>query len=307
MNNSEIADRLSELHDAILVGLEEVRTILKGAQFTQAAVYQFPSIASGEDLPPVETISPTPIYGVEAFDSGLSSLTRTTARRGESTRYVFRLPGAISVSTSSDAASRLNELVMQINLAKKAFDTTAHKLTDEDARFQLLHTVFPGLIYPQLTRKLHLIDRPTKSITFTWGQKPSSSTITLEQADYRLAWHAANPSEQLLERLGISEAELISIAEQERMDLRRFSPETKIRHRRDLRVRPLANLLFADNETPLKKQYEAHTPIILLNSPESKIGLLKKYDKSKRDSRKKRQDSRASGTPISKILPFFLE
>lgn len=305
MDNSEITSALNLLHDDITDGIEALKTLLRDSSFSKASVFQLPATEQGEDLPPVEAIEPTQIDGVAAFGLALDALSKTTAVGNESTRYVFRLPGAISVETSTP--DQFTGIVNKVNTAKDQFDKVAHRIKDEDHRFELLHTIFPKLIYPQLIRKLQVCTRQTKSVTFTWGQKPSSSTITVEQADNRLAWHAANPTKPLLERLCLTEDDLTAIAEQERLDLRRFPPDTRIRHRRDLRVRPLANLLFADELAPPKKQCEAHTPIIVLNSPDLKLGTLKPYDKNKRSNRKKRVDSRASGTPISKILPFFLE
>lgn len=59
---------------------------------------------------------------------------------------------------------------------------------DPDERFDLIHRNFPGVVYLQVIRELKTIPGLLKSVTFSWGRKPSSQIVSPESADAKLEW-----------------------------------------------------------------------------------------------------------------------
>lgn len=299
-----------ELHivmESLTDSLNRLRQRLLDCDMDHCKAFKLPPVTPEEEgVEPIE-INPIELTGDAAVDAVMSAFTRFNTDEGESTRILFRMPGAIAISTSDPQS--LVDLVHEINELKQRFDALAQSVNDPDERFALIHRNFPGVVYLQIVRELKVVTAPLQSVTFAWGRKPSSQVITPESADAKLEWAAKNPTPALLARTGLSLTQLQHTVARERSYIATLPADTRIRSRRELRVRPVANLLFAEEAEVdnRKAQREAHTPLIVINSPAVKLGTLKPYDARKRTTRKPRDDSRAKGRPISRVLPLFFD
>lgn len=305
MNSLSLSGDLHETMDALDDALDTLRAQLSACQVDACRAFDLPPVTPEDELLEPDYIEPLPFTAAEAVAAVLAAFGRFHTGAGLSTRIVYRMPGVIAISTPSP--DTLVSQVQKINLLKNHFDAVAQTVRDPDERFDLIHRNFPGVVYLQVIRELKVITDPLKSVTFSWGRKPSSQLITPESADSKLEWTAKHPNSRVLSRSGLSLNQLQETVARERSYLATLPAETKIRFRRELRVRPLSNLLFTDDIEVTKSQREAHTPLIVINSPNVKIGELKPYDAAKRGQRKPRHDSRAKGRPLSRVLPLFLE
>lgn len=307
MDALNLSGELHVVMEALTDALNQLRRQLADCEIDHCRAFELPPVTPEEELVEPTEIIPTPLDGDAAVDAVLAAFTRFHTGGDLSTRVVFRLPGAIAVSTPDPQA--LVDQVQAVNELKQRFDTLAQSVRDPDERWDLIHRNFPGVVYLQVVRELKVVATPLQSVTFSWGRKPSSQLITPESADAKLEWAAKNPTPPLLARTGLSISQLQHTVARERSFLATLAPDTRIRYRRELRVRPLANLLFEEGAEVARRkaQRDAHTPLIVINSPAVKLGNLKPYDAGKRSARKSRDDSRAKGRPISRVLPLFFE
>nr|WP_281494973.1 DNA replication terminus site-binding protein [Marinobacter sp. S6332] len=290
--------------DALDESLNELRAQLLACQLDACCAFQLPLVTPAEELMEPRRIESIPLSGGPAFKAALDAFTRFHTGMELSTRVVFRLPGAVAVS--SLCPEHLIDQVQDINQLKKTFNTLAQTVRDPDERFDLIHLNFPGVVFLQVIRELKIVSEPLRSVTFSWGHKPASQVISLESADAKLEWAAKYPSTEMLVRTGFTLNQLQQTIARERSFLASLPSETSLRYRRKLRVRPLANLLYAEGAKVPKAQRDAHSPLIAINSPNVSLGRLKNYDATKNRQRKRRKDPRACGTPVSRVLPIFI-
>ncbi|MBJ6137934.1 DNA replication terminus site-binding protein [Marinobacter litoralis] len=303
MDKKSLSAELHRVMDALNDSLNELRAELLACQLDACCAFKLPLVTPAEELGEPSRIESTPLRGQQAFTASLDSFTRFHTGLGLSTRVVFRLPGAVAVS--SLCPEHLINQVHDINQLKKTFNALAQTVPDPDERFDLIHRNFPGVVFLQVIRELKIVSDPLRSVTFSWGHKPGSQRISIESADAKLEWAARHASKALLERTGLSRQELLETVVRERAYLASLPSETFLRLRRELRVRPLANLLFESGAAVSKAQRDGHLPLIIVNSPNVRLGDLKNYDAAKTRQRKRRDDPRACGTRISRVLPLF--
>lgn len=304
MDTRTLSTELHRVMHALDESLNELRAQLLACQLDACCAFQLPLVTPAEELLGPCRIESIPLAGRQALEASLDAFTRFHTGVGLSTRVVFRQPGAIAVSTL--CPEELINQVHDINQLKKTFNTLAQTVQDPEERFDLIHQNFPGVVFLQVIRELKVVSEPLRSVTFSWGHKPASQLISLESADAKLEWAMNNPSSQLLERTGLTGNQLRQTIARERSFLASLPPETSLRYRRKLRVRPLANLLYAEGAKVPKAQRDAHSPLIAINSPNVSLGRLKNYDATKNRQRKRREDPRACGTPVSRVLPIFI-
>lgn len=170
--------------DALNDSLNELRALLLACQLDAACAFQLPLVTLEEELQAPKYIKSLPMDGQETFKASMDSFTRFHTGPGLSTKVVFRLPGAIAVSTL--CPEPLINKVNQVNQLKNTFNALAQRVRDPDERFDFIHRSFPGVVFLQVIRKLKILPDPLQSIIFSWGHKPGSQRISIESADAKL-------------------------------------------------------------------------------------------------------------------------
>lgn len=304
-------DLSAELHQimaAQAAALDELADTVRGSDLIDARVFVLPDIYPGEELIEPDRIDPVTLSGVTALDDALAGFARFHTGEDLSTRNVWRLPGAVSINI--DHPQPLVDQVALINRLRQRFGEITQSVADENERYDLIHHAFPGLVYLQVVRQLRVLQGPVQSVTFSWGRKTGSQLITLASADAKLEWAARNASPALLARTGMSVRRLQETVQREREALTHLPEDTPIRWRRLLRVRPLMNIRRPKDEVGGVSsviQREAQTPLLLLNAPDARIVPMRSFDANKRLVRQPRSDGGKRGTPISVVLPLFLD
>jgi DNA replication terminus site-binding protein len=281
----------------------EAKRLLNQAKLLQSCVYQIPRTTRENETQPVTEIDPAGLSGTEGLNAALHALTDWYGDPQYSTRVVNRVPGAV-VLANIDERQILGQFT-NINRTKEAIESLIPGLGNRDDRFELLHTHFPWLILSQLTRRLQMLpcSPPLQSCTFTWGIKTEIKKMTADQVCEKLESFRHRP------RSTVDDIPWNVKIDQEIMSVRSLPPSAKLRSRRVLRVRPLANLRYhgLDDEPAKTYMREAHTPILILN-PERpvKLGSLKKYDALARSGRQRLKD-RGHYERVSDLLPIYLQ
>jgi len=306
----EWRDLSGELHGLMArqqKALEDLSELVTRATLVDARVFVLPDIYAGEEIIEPDEIHPVALSGVEARNAALAGFGRFHTDEGLSTRNVWRLPGVVVLHTDDPRA--IADQIANINRLRDAFQELTLSVADENERYDLIHHAFPGMIYLQAVRQLRVLQGPVQSVTFSWGRKSASQLISLESADAKLEYAARKAPPALLARTGMSETRLRDTVLREREYLTQLPPDTQVRWRRLLRVRPLMNVRRPRDEDgrPVVLQREANTPLLLLNAPNVRLKPMRPYDARKRSERQARSDQGCKGTPVSRVLPLFLD
>lgn len=157
-----LGDRLVQIHDLIRAHLRTLTEILQASGCRQAHVFALgiPVMNSAGDPAHVPV---TPLDGVSAFKSACQAYQRLYATEEQarlSTKEVFRLPGCIVMQAAHPDEVAL--LVEKINALKAEYSNVAGEFSSVDHRYRIEHALMPYLIHPQVTRKIHLLNQPSK-------------------------------------------------------------------------------------------------------------------------------------------------
>src|SRR5690606_34965556 len=133
----------------------------------------------GEEHEPYEKLSSEPFESDEGLAMAVRSLSEFYGQFGESTKSVYRLPGVIALE--NDPGNAISARVAEINLLKQEFAETIQLIDDRNARFEIVHRLFPMLITLQATRQIQYYGEEMRSVTFTWGRKSSIRVVTREE------------------------------------------------------------------------------------------------------------------------------
>lgn len=278
----DIPVRLRSHMEALEKATQHLQELLSQASIRQVRVFSLPRTKSGEEHEPYEKLTSEPFEGEEGRAMAIRSLSEFYGRSGESTKAVYRLPGVIALQ--GDSGQLIGQAVSEINRLKEAFAETVQLIEDRNTRFEIVHRLFHMLITLQVTRQIQYYAEEMRSVTFTWGRKSAIRVVTREE---------------VLDTLRNLQHQKPIAFEQERWDealnedmikVLALPKGTELRYRRDLKVRPMANLLLADGTKWLR---EANLPIIIANPADNfRIGVLPDFDASVKPKRGRKNPQR---------------
>jgi DNA replication terminus site-binding protein len=260
--------------------LREFIALLLQEEITTAKVFHYPRITKEATHDAYEFIPVTEETGSPAITKAITAYGQFRGNYGDSTKSVFRLPGVLGVKTENEG--RLISTVNKLNSAKDAF-RDACALLDAEDRFEIVHRLYPRLIYLQVVRHIHVSIGPLKSVNFTWGTSMSTTALPVSEA-----------LEMVTEKL-TSGASSYEDAQRDIQTIKALGPSQKLALRRSVKVRPLVNLNIGkgkDSSTAKTARKEGHLPLLVINAGDFKTGTLRNYDSKK--TRKERSDKRSS-------------
>src|SRR5690606_38105174 len=279
---NDIPTRLREKMESLERQVQELQELLRQAELRQVRVFRLPRTKSGEEHEPYEKLSSEPFESDEGLAMAVRSLSEFYGQFGESTKSVYRLPGVIALE--NDPGNAIAARVAEINLLKREFAETIQLIDDRNVRFEIVHRLFPMLITLQTTRQIQYYGEEMRSVTFTWGRKSSIRVVTREELceTLRNLQHQkpiAFEPERWAEALNEDMVKILALPK-----------GTELRYRRDLKVRPMANLLLTDGTKWLR---EGNLPIIITNPAENfRIGWLRDFDASVKPTRGRKTPQR---------------
>ncbi len=278
----DIPGKLREQMERLESEIQSLQELLSQAPIRQVRVFQLPRTKSGEEHEPYEKLTSEPFESDPGLAMGVRAFSEFYGRFGESTKAVFRLPGVIALE--ADPGEAIAACVESINQLKQEFAQTVQLIEDRNARFEIVHRLFPMLITLQATRQIQYYNEEMRSVTFTWGRKSSIRVVTREE----LLENLRNLQHQ--KPIAFEPERWEEAINEDMIKLLALPKDTELRYRRDLKVRPMANLLLADGT---KKLREANLPIIIANPAENfRIGILPNFDASVKPKRGRKNPQR---------------
>lgn len=237
-----------------------------------------------------------------AIKSAIDHLRKVRATGSESTRYSTKLPGLINIETEDVSATYLTSLFENLNNERCKLKDVIHRLsTSVDERFEIVHDIEPGLIFPMATRTLKsYVMKDIISCRFSWEHK--SFVKVLSRADV---------IEKINRSLiyGSNGVDGFSLHVQEELKvISHFSENTKFNIIRQTPAAPILKIRFNEpknmnnkgTELTLRKDIHAHSPVFLINCiGQQKFKPLGNY--------KGRPDNKIKADPIIPRLHLYLK
>lgn len=277
--------------------IAELKTMIEAAPLTAARVFELPLPLAGEEHEPTPVIPVKAVEGEEALELALRAYGRFYAFPGQSTRNVYRLPGVICINPSQP--EKVLAQVEQVNQLKTDFLLLVRKLPDRQTRFEVVHRLFPMALTLQITRQIQGYTEPMKSATFTWGRKNALRRVSRDEVIEMLY----DMREQL--PAGLDPETWYRMLDADIVKMQSLPADIPLRYRRELKVRPMCNLLLDDGRKWLR---EANLPILLIGPCEGmRLGYLATYDAHSTAPRRGRKggDRLTSDERILMHLPIY--
>ncbi len=247
-----------------------------------ARVFRLPRILAGDEHEPYDLIPTDPLAGEDARVVAVHAYGEFFGGSGVSTKAVFRLPGVVAVEPGDTGL--LKQRVLSVNQVKDDFTEVIRQVEDRNLRFEIVHRLFPMLITLQVTRQIQCYNEAMRSVTFTWGRKSSIRVVSRDEllATLKRLRHQ--------KPLAFDEDRWLEAIQDDMVRLLALPQDVELRYRRDLKVRPMANLLLADGTKWLR---EANLPILILNPADNfRIGELPDYNASEKPKRGRKNPQR---------------
>lgn len=259
---------LESVMTQMLDAIASLKAAIAESEILAARVFVLPVPQAEDDLKPTPVIHPTQLSGEEALSEILSSYDRFYAADGESTRAAFRLPGVLCLKARNPG--QVEDQVVRINQLKTDFLLLVRQLPDRNTRFEVVHRLFPMAVTLQITRQIQCYTDPVKSVTFTWGRKTALRvTSRAEVID--------NLEEMRLQcPMGIDPETWDEMIDKDVNTILSLPADTQLRYRRQLKERPLCNMLMHGGTKRLR---EANLPILLMCEKDPpRIGKLPDFN-----------------------------
>jgi DNA replication terminus site-binding protein len=277
--------------------LAMLREYLLGAQLIQASIFELPAPDAGAETRQ-ETFIPTlHVTGQSALLTAIDAWGHISARTDESTRLVYRLPGALQLnSDDNDVIAGIVHHINQGRLTFKELVTSSPFLARPEDRHEFLHghSMFPGLITLQMYRQIPMAPPGLRTVTFAWAHKHSQKNVTRDQI-----LKAVNTAQETPPAHLIDPAIWISQLEAEKVLLASLPADTPLQIRRPLPVQPQIWLRSVGQP----RMVVASTPLLILSPDKVKIGVLKDYNANQR--RAPRQPKLTADEPLISRLWLY--
>lgn len=295
---------VGEQIQALLQSMDRLETLIRNSQIHKAVVYRLPRVSQDQTHQPYSHLEVTPLAGATAVGEALAAYRSWYAEGAASTKSVFRLPGALSLTPSDPVA--FDACMEDIQAIKfRISELTGSIYPDSPAmRHKVIHEEFPRLVMLQLTRAIKRCDEPLYSCRFTWVRKSS-----IKRLDKQAAAAEVGQLKAILPNENTQIVPWKARVAQEQRNLLALPSQTGLRLRRPVKAHPMMNLIFEERiETPKgekrrQKMVDANLPILIVGSPKAKIGALKDFDPDKKVASRGR--TLTADTPITPMKPIY--
>lgn len=273
--------------------LSQLATLLDKYRLIQAQVFQLPEVAPGEEHQPISFIPVTPLQGKEAHQAAIQAFRRFYGHSGAATKTPYRLPGILQYQGNGEAVAAQ---VDRINRLKDQFKACVQSLGSRTQKFETLHALFPMLITLQVYRHIKCIIQRPNTVRFIWAHKSVVSKVSRDQIVEMLTQQLEQPPQHL-----INSEEWQRNVTRELNEVLRLAPDIELRLRRDIKVQPLVNLQYPNNQQPLT----APLPLLIIDEDPQPIpvGALADYDSER--PRHRPQPRRTDPHPLVERIGLY--
>lgn len=241
-----------------------------------ATVFELPKLTPDDVGKTVEHISVIPHEGEYALSLYCTHLLNHNIHSDqESGRLAKRLPGFIIAKTNN--ANELIERVCIINKLKSEFEKQILALSpDVDKRFEIVKSELPGLIKLSATRKLLMANKPKlHRIGFAWSTRKSMKKESRKEVLTRL-----DNSQTYGHQGSIDPSAWQEMVEREKRSVINSNDTNEFKTVRPIRITPVANITYIEDDVKRATSMIAHSPILILNQT-PKLGQLVDYPNRK--------------------------
>lgn len=261
-----IAETVRNLEDNLAL----LKRVLSGKSPLYARVCVVPPVADGEENLPIDRIEPQLLYGAQAIEHAEKTFSDLYIKDGLSRKSSRRCAGVLWYDDDNPTFStQVMLLVASINEAKEAIqDYITGNFGSQHARFEALHNSCPGVMTLHLYRQIRAWhNEDIQSVRFSWQKK---SLLRIPDKVKLLARMSQDTSENLESAVPIGRlAQKIA-----------STPQEKLRLRRPVKIQPVANIQFRDEETPdspVLKTVTALMPYIIIQNQRVDVKPLQNY------------------------------
>lgn len=282
--------------DKLSAAIGTLNELILESELLDARVFEVPLTQAGEEGMPCLFMSSDMVEGEDALKLTTLAYSRFYAASAQSTRSVYRLPGVLCLKHRNPG--QVMDQVSLVNQLKTDFLCLVRLLPDRNTRFEVVHRLFPMAITLQITRQIQCYDTPMRSVNFTWGRKTALRVVTRDEVI------------EMLEQMRLQCPVTIDpdtwddIIDRDVARISSLPADTPLRYRRELKVRPLCNLLLDDGTKRLR---EGNLPILLLVDDKApRIGMLHSFDANQPPVRGRKPDGDHRQTESERVLDHLL-
>ncbi|KJY94714.1 DNA replication terminus site-binding protein [Pseudoalteromonas piscicida] len=250
---------------------------LTEADIKKATFYELPDIKKQDEETAPTNITVKKIEGEKALSKCLDAYSDLYLNDRESGKLLQRFPGLLLVN---DPKEVIKSRVNAVNLAKENFKNAILEISNNDARFEAVHSAVPNLMTLAAYRKIHSESTAPYSVRFTWMKKHATRVLSKE-----LAMEMLNRSSLYSNPRMIDQEKWQQLVEQEKYRVSSLSENAKLRIRRPTRVTPEVNVRYTAQN---RYHVSAALPFILFNPhPDTKLGELSHFTQKDDHPRKR--------------------
>lgn len=230
-----------------------------------------------KSVPEYIEVTPSPSSQISRETAIICSFNKITALPKENTALAMRFPGYICVPTQHQNA--VLQSINEVNAIKNQLKTLVRtSFRNRQTAHEVLHHLFPGLLYQQAIRQIHLLSSETLcSINFYWCSRPMVRRLTREKA---LEEIDAAKEFRRFDLREFSKDEVLQRIEFEKNIINSVPKNKFIIERRIARVQPYYEVYASQNNGKRGKKLtgrNASLPIIIFCDAVNLISPLKSY------------------------------
>lgn len=266
--------------------LNVVDEIIQSSASSLSIVSKIPPTLRGEENLEETLITPELLKGESALDCAVEAWKDIRIIDKYSLKASRRSSGIIHVSPDeTDDVDSLVACIERINMLKTEIERyIVTEFTTRNERYEALHTQCPDAHTLHLYRHIrYWNDADLSVVSFSWRNKTALYT---PEKDALLTRMTTDSSGRPIETENIPFLN-------EMINKVMRTPSHQLRIRRKVKVQPVANMMFFNNENPLvpiRESVAAAMPFIVIQSRIPEIKPLGIYDHEARKLRKERQD-----------------
>lgn len=266
--------------------LNVVDEIIQSSASSLSIVSKIPPTLRGEENLEETLITPELLKGESALDSAVEAWKDIRIIDKYSLKASRRSSGIVHVSPDeTDDVDSLVACIERINTLKTEIERyIVTEFATRNERYEALHTQCPDAHTLHLYRHIRYWNEADLSVvSFSWRNKTALYT---PEKDALLTRMTTDSSGRPIETKNIPFLN-------EMINKVMRTPSHQLRIRRKVKVQPVANMMFFNNENPLvpiRESVAAAMPFIVIQSRIPEIKPLGIYDHEARKLRKERQD-----------------
>lgn len=177
---------LEQKMTALKSQVKTVKEMIADSKLISHAAFYLPEVTVKDENEKPDFIPVSQKTNFTAETDLKKELFRWYAKEGLSTKAAYRLPGYIQLTMPAGEAIDFQIQVEHLNLLKGEFKKMVTSIKNKDARFEIVHSLFPHIITLNVYRNIRVHYQPN-DIRFYWVTMPRIENVDHEKLLKRLA------------------------------------------------------------------------------------------------------------------------